>query len=169
MPCWSILCYSLAFLQGKVWNVVLENSLKPFDHPTPLQAKEWNVVLENSLKPFDHPTPLVSEAWSYKAIQSHLFYTTGFRTTPGNSNDNPDPSLPFSDDCVDLFQQNFTSTWLIKKNSEWLWLTIILDSHCFLRTVTAPTDCFFKLSAIRTYHHPRSPYIYSWPVILPQQ
>ena len=56
--------------------------------------------------------PLVSEAWSYKAIQSHLFYTTGFRTTPGNSNDNPDPNLPFSDDCVDLFQQNFTSTWL---------------------------------------------------------
>ena len=60
VTCLSILCYFLAILQGKM----------------------WNVVLENSLKPFDHPTPLVSEAWSYKAIQSHLFYTTGFRTTP---------------------------------------------------------------------------------------
>ena len=31
VPCLSILYYFLAFSQGKVWNVVLENSLKPFD------------------------------------------------------------------------------------------------------------------------------------------
>lgn len=34
--------------------------------------------------------PWVFEAWSYKAIQSDLSYTTGFRTIPDNSNDKAD-------------------------------------------------------------------------------
>ena len=128
MPCWSILCYSLAFLQGKVWNVVLENSLKPFDHPT----VPWFLKL-GRIRPFKatYSIPLVSgqPLEIPMIIQTQICHSVMIASIYSNRTS----------------PQHDYNSYSTKTVSDWVTVTYHhLRFPLILRTVTAPTDSFFS-------------------------